>query len=284
MERVHLHHSMLWFYILLCCITLFVIEQATSGAQAPELKEKSSFRVAASLPESKVLTIAVADAQGFLALPRKRKQPTPWVWYAPTFDGQYPDASFNWFASRLLSRGVAIAGIDVGESFGNPKSRTLFSRFYRELVSKHGLSRKACLLPQSRGGLMLYNWAAENPAKVACIAGIYTVCDMSSWPGLEQAAPAYGMTADELRAVLPQHNPIERLAPLAARRIPILHIHGDADDVVPLEANSAELARRYRALGGKMELLVVPGKGHEECKEFFQDRRVLEFILRHSTR
>ena len=39
---------------------------------------------------------------------------------------------------------------------------------------------------------MLYNWAVINPAKVKAIAGIYPVCNLISYPGLE-AKSAYGL-------------------------------------------------------------------------------------------
>jgi hypothetical protein len=107
---------------------------------------------------------------------------------------------------------------------------------------------------------MLYNWAALHPDQVARIAGIYTVCDLRSWPGLDKACGAYRMTAEQLAKELPQHNPIDLLAPLAKAKIPILHLHGDKDTVVPLEKNSGELARRYKALGASMELVVVPAR------------------------
>jgi len=34
----------------------------------------------------------------------------------------------------------------------------------------------------SRGGLYCYNWASQNPEKVACIYGDAPVCDVKSWP------------------------------------------------------------------------------------------------------
>ena len=126
---------------------------------------------------------------------------------------------------------------------------------------------------------MLYNWAVENPLRVACIAGIYTVCDLRSYPRLKRASQAYGLSEAELEAHLVQHNPIDRLAPLAAAHVPILHIHGDADKLVPLDANSAELDRRYRALGGAMKLIVVPGKGHQVCDEFFHCQELVDFVV-----
>ena len=167
----------------------------------------------------------------------------------------------------------------MGESFGNPAGRAAFTKFYRAVVKRYGLDQKACLLAQSRGGLMLYNWAAEHPDCVQCIGGIYTVCDQSSWPGLAKSSPAYHMTEAELAKHLTEHNPIDRLAPLARAKIPILHLHGNADTLVPLDRNSGELTRRYRALGGEAELVVVKGKGHEVCPEFFQNRRLLDFFL-----
>src|SRR5205085_3897941 len=112
---------------------------------------------------------------------------------------------------------------------------------------------------QSRGGLNHYNFAADHPEWVRCIAGIFPVGDLRSFPNLKRAAPAYGLSVEELETQLPQHNPIERLAPIAKAKIPVLHIHGDADKVVPLEKNSQVIYDRYRSLGGPMELIVVPG-------------------------
>ncbi len=54
-----------------------------------------------------------------------------------------------------------------------------------ELTRNRGLATKACLLVRSRGGLMLYNWAVEHPSSVACVAGIYPVCNLDTYPGLK---------------------------------------------------------------------------------------------------
>jgi len=205
----------------------------------------------------------------------------PWVWYAPTFWESTPGPETVWYFTRLLALGFHIAGVEVGESYGSPAGVAVYAALHDRLVAEYGLAPRVCLLPQSRGGLMLYNWAAEHPEQVACVAGIYPVCDLRSYPGLATAAPAYGMTPEELAQHLAEHNPVDRLAPLAAAGVPIWHIHGDSDTVVPLEANSAELARRYRALGGSVEAVVVPGKGHEAVAEFFEDPRLIEFVTRH---
>ncbi len=36
--------------------------------------------------------------------------------------------------------------------------------------------------------------------------------------------------------------------------IPIFHVHGDADETVPLKNNAGKLANHYEALGGNVQL------------------------------
>jgi pimeloyl-ACP methyl ester carboxylesterase len=129
---------------------------------------------------------------------------------------------------------------------------------------------------------MLYNWAVENVHDVACIAGIYPVTNLESWPGLddEQLQRAYRMSEAQLRKHLQENNPIDRLAALAQANVPLLHLHGDADKVVPLQQNTVEFARRYHALGGKADVEIVHGKGHEEVPEYFESERLVDFLLR----
>jgi pimeloyl-ACP methyl ester carboxylesterase len=182
---------------------------------------------------------------------------------------------------RFLAAGMAVAGVDVGESYGGPKGRAGFSALYGELTGKRGLAKKACLLARSRGGLMLYAWAAENPQSVACVAGIYPVCNLKSYPGLAKACGAYGLTETELAAQIEKHNPIDRLEPLARARVPLFHIHGDVDTLVPLKDNSGELARRYRELGGPVQLVVPPGQGHTMWPGFFQCQELVDFVIAH---
>ena len=226
----------------------------------------------------------VAGARAFVFLPRTevRRSPTPWVWYAPTFLDNNPGPENTPIFRRCLECGIAVAGIEVGESYGNLAGRSLFTAFHRHLVDEYGFTQKVVLHPQSRGGLMLYNWAVEHPESIAGSVGIYTVCDIRSYPGVKTAATAYGMTAEEFETVLSKHNPIDRLAPLAEYNVPILHIHGDSDPLVPLEANSAEFARRYHALGGSMEVIVVHGKGHEAIPAYFERHELMDFCVRYA--
>lgn len=207
----------------------------------------------------------------------------PWVWYAPTLPN-LPGKEEAWMFTQLRDAGIAIAGIDVSESYGSPAGRKLYSALYREMTGPRGYSPRPVLLGRSRGGLMTLAWAVENPDKLAAFAGIYPVCDIASYPGIAKAASAYEMTPDELRAHLDEHNPVARLDALAKARVPLFVIHGDADKTVPLDANSGRLKERYTALGGPMTLIVPAGQGHNMWTGFFQSQTLVDFVKSHAQR
>ena len=205
----------------------------------------------------------------------------PWIWHAPTLP-PYPGDAERWMFEKFLAAGISIAGIDVGESYGSPKGTALFSELHKELTEHRNMSSTPGLLARSRGGLMLLSWAASHPDKVACIGGIYPVCDLSSYPGVDRAASAYEISSDELQANLDHHNPIPRLKKLAENRVPIHFLQGDSDTVVPLEPNSMALANMYWSHGGPMTLDVFGGQGHNMWPGWFQNQELVDFLIENS--
>lgn len=214
----------------------------------------------------------------FVILPKDASNDIPWVWYAPTLPG-LPAQSEVWMFEQFLAKGIAIAGIDVGETYGSPDGTKLYTTFYEYLVKKRQFRHKPCLLARSRGGLMLYSWAVDHPQSVGGVAGIYPVCNIASYPGVGRAAVAYGLTAQQLEVELTKHNPIDRLKSLAKAGVPVFHIHGDRDTVVPLEDNSAELAKRYREFGGPVEIEVVKDQGHNMWDGWFTSQKLTDFAI-----
>jgi dipeptidyl aminopeptidase/acylaminoacyl peptidase len=224
----------------------------------------------------------VAGRPAFILTPAgdQKRTPQPWILYAPTLAG-YPDSHEKWMHEQFVAAGVAVTGIDIGEAFGGPEGRRLFTEFYRELTEKRGFAARPCLLGRSRGGLWNLSWAVENPDKVAGIAGIYPVFDLRTYPGITRAAPLYHLTPAQLEARLAEHNPIERVKLLAQRGVPAFLIHGDEDKVVPLKENSVEFVSRYREAGaGKsVTLSVAKGQGHNFWEGFFRCRELIDFAI-----
>lgn len=232
-------------------------------------------------PNSKFLKIAGHD--GYLALPENvtAGEKTPWLWYCPS-DFKLPGKLEQWMIKKCLANGIAVAGIDVRGDFGTPAGRKIFTAFYNELTEKHGLTKKVCLLARSYGGTQMYNWAAEHPESVACLAGIYPVCNLASYPGLKSAAGKYKMPQEQFVKVLKKHNPIDRLAPLATAKVPIYHNTGDIDTLVPAKDNTFLVEKRYKALGGDMTVTIFKGQGHNYWTGFFEDKAMAAFIIKHA--
>lgn len=225
----------------------------------------------------------VEGRPAFVLLPpeEKRQKPQPWVMYSPTLPA-YPDSHEKWMHEQFLAAGVAVSGIDAGEAYGNPRGQKLMSALYQELTQKRGFAARPCLLGRSRGGLWVSSWAIANPDKVAGIAGIYPVFDLTTYPGLAKAAPAYDMTAQELESSLANHNPIARIDVLAKAKVPVCIIHGDNDKVVPLKENSATLAEHYKqaSAADSVTVIVAKGQGHNFWEGFFHCQELVDFAVR----
>jgi len=200
-----------------------------------------------------------------LVEPPRAAEGRPWIWRTTFFDA-WPAADI-----RLLHLGFHVAHVDIVEFFGNAEALRRMDAFYAFLRSNRHLAKATLLEGFSRGGLPAYNWAARNTDKLCGIYGDAPVCDFKSWPGgkgkgigspddWRKCLAAYGLTEKE--ALRYSGNPIDSLLPLARSDIPILHICGDADKSVPVAENTAIVESRYRALGGRITVILKPGIGH----------------------
>ena len=211
----------------------------------------------------------------------------PWSWCMI-----FPDAfTTRCAAPQLLAAGFHHAFLDVGNTFGCPAAVDQLAAFHGELV-RRGLGGRATLIGISRGGLYAHRFATEHPGRVAAIYGDGAVCDFKSWPGgkgrgkgspadWQRCIAAYGF-ADEAAALAYAGNPVDTLAILAKARIPLVHVVGDADDVVPPDENGLVIERRYRELGGEVLVIRKPGGGHHP-HGLDDSRPVVEFLLRHAS-
>ena len=141
--------------------------------------------------DGKQLTLQIENHNALLVLPKAvpLSAPKQWVWFAPMVHG-VPGERHLFILQHVLAAGMAFATIDVGESYGSPAGTRLYAEFHDVLQCCFNLAAKAVLFPQSRGGLMLLNWAVLHPDEVERIAGIYPVSDLRTYPGLKTASNA----------------------------------------------------------------------------------------------
>lgn len=219
---------------------------------------------------------AVASSDGTEALvvaPKKARAGNPWVWCC-----EWPDSFVDRTgAVAALEDGFYYVHLKVGvDCNGSPKCLQQMDAFYQFLQTK-GLAKKGIVTGVSRGGFYAWRFASKFPERVCGIYGDAPCCDFKSYPtyilptktrsyNREQAAlirKVYNFdTLTELFSY--RGNPLdwETLKPVAAAKIPVLHVVGAADQVVPPEYNTFVLERRYRELGGEIEVIVKPGCDH----------------------
>ena len=230
----------------------------------------------------------VGGRAAWVTAPMNAASGKPWVWRA-RFPGFHTGAD-----EILLARGFHIAHLNTNGMLGSPRAMAHWDAFYR-FVTKRGLAKRVALEGVSRGGLFVYGFAAEHPERVACLYADTPVCDFKSWPGgrgkglghdgtWKALLKEYRLTDGEALAY--DRLPIDRLKPLADQHVPLLHIVSLDDRVVPPDENTFVLAKRYRELGGDIQIIEVPQGTKRSNGHHFRHPdpvRVADFIERYAT-
>jgi lysophospholipase L1-like esterase/pimeloyl-ACP methyl ester carboxylesterase len=229
--------------------------------------------------------LTIAGKPVTVVAPKMAAAGRPWVWHGEFF-GHKPAPDI-----ALLGKGFHIVYMKINDMLGCPDAVKLWNQCYAELTTNYGLSKKPALVGLSRGGLYCYNWAIANPDKVSCIYGDAPVCDFKSWPGGKGKGKGdprnWGFVLklwgfkDEAEALAYKGNPVESLAPLAKAGVPLLHVFGDADDVVPWDENTGLIESRYKALGGSITMIRKPGVGHHP-HGLDDSTPIIEFIAKNA--
>jgi len=211
----------------------------------------------------------------------------PWSWGM-----EFPDAFADRCAApQLLAAGFHHVHIVVGNTFGSPEAVKHFNAFYDLLVA-NGLAKKGALIGLSRGGMYAYRFAAQRPEAVAVIYGDAPLCDLKTVLGMKgygkgsavewgNLCRAYGFKNDQ-EALAYAGNPVDTLAPLAKAKVAIIHVIGDADDIVAPAGNSDVIEQRYKQLGGEMKVVRKPGISHHP-HGLDDPKPVVEFLLKHAS-
>ena len=129
---------------------------------------------------------------------------------------------------------------------------------------------------------MALAWAMRQPEKAQAFVGIYPVCNLETWglKNLPVTLADYKMTEAELRAQVAKFNPLDNLQGLIEKKVPMFIVQGDVDKAVPHEENSLLLQQRYEAGQASITVKVFSGLGHEAAPAFFENKELLEFVLK----
>lgn len=220
----------------------------------------------------KRVTFKLNGNDAWYTVPTAPLEGKPWVWRA-----YFPEWHTE-MDSLLLLKGVYIVYINAADRFGHASAMNRWDDLYAYLTRQLHFAPRPALEAVSRGGLYAYGWAKRNPSKVSCIYAEAPVCDFTSWPagkGKGKGAPAewqkllkvYGLTESE--ALQYPDQPKNDLEALAAYKVPIVHVIGLQDQIVPAEENTLALVQNYIRNGGPATVIpMTRGKQDLEGHHF----------------
>jgi pimeloyl-ACP methyl ester carboxylesterase len=154
----------------------------------------------------------------------------PWVYRAGFV---FRDAKVD---QGLLAKGFHIVTGPVGTNVDGPEVKDWDTAY--EYLTGQGFSKKPAMEGAGGGGGEVYAWAIENPDKVSCVYA----------------------ENPRMHSALAKTQPLDNLAPLAKAKVPLLHVCGSLDPC--FKDNTLEVEKRYKKLGGKIQVIVKKGEGH----------------------
>ena len=217
------------------------------------------------------------DRQVIAVVPKKALEGNPWIW-RPAFFGAFPTVD-----KALLEKGFYVLYYDLTHLYGSPNSIRLGNDFYQYMTNYYGLSPKVTLEGFSRGGLFAFNWAAQNPDKVACIYVDAPVCNLLSWPGRKESdlwngvLKEWNLTDKEMDSF--QGDPVHTANIIAKAGIPVISVCGDSDKVVPFDENMKVVRDILAKEGCPVELILKKGVDHHP-HSLENPKPIVDFIIR----
>lgn len=261
-------------YKIFCSFVSFIFWATVSQAQSVEASAPGTWK------GYQRINLLIGSHKAYYVRPKDPLPGKPWVWRA-----SFPDWHTD-MDSILLTRGFHIAYVSVDDQFGSPYAMQVWDRFYSYLTGAKGFAIKPALEAVSRGGLYAYGWAKRNPDKVSCIYAEAPVCDIKSWPGGKGSGKGDStewkklqavMRWDEQQALKFRDNPIDNLEGLASFKVPILHVIGQEDKIVPNKENTYVLTQRYVAIGGPAAVYPVTDGPQQQEGHHFPIREAADF-------
>lgn len=236
--------------------------------------------------------VKTARGQFSVVCPKKPAPGKPWLWRSLFWEAikKFSNADL-----KLVDEGYYVV-LAYGDVSGHPSGNANIDAAYDLLTTEYGFAKTCSMASMSRGTLQLFRWASENPGKVNSIYIDNGVLNVLSWPAGKNV-PGNTSTsngnagswadfkrkfgyATDAEALKTKESPIDLLEPLAKAGVPILTVCGSKDTAVPYEENDAILERRYKALGGSIEV-IIEDKGHSHGMN--DPSPVLEFIRKHTS-
>ena len=263
--RPHISHYL--FLVAAFCVCSLFAFQGYSSDYPGEVSEWQGFARHVFDVNERTCTLVV---------PATPAEGRPWVLYASTLEKD------NDIARILLDKGFHVAYMDVAKFYGNSDGVANWDAFYAWARETLQLAEKAVLAGTAQGTLLIYNWAAANPDKAACIYVELPWLQVDTALAQDDAAKEL-MTA-ALRANGSEGKPLALTVQADAvgkAMVPVIHVYGERRPGAVPDKSIEQFYAAYRLAGKGPFQSITRTTGGDEDK---MDRAIapLLFILKHT--
>jgi hypothetical protein len=137
---------------------------------------------------------------------------------------------------------------------------------------------KFCRISGSRGGILIYNWAAENPGRVACVYADNVLLDLNYWPDSATLKQDFHLkNIKEIQGL--KLSPVDKIPQIVKVGYSMLHLLADADGAVDTVKNTLRFETDVKALGGEITVIHKPGFKHHPHSQP-NPSPIVDFILK----
>ena len=221
---------------------------------------------------------SLAGTVAWIVEPAEPLAEKKWFW-VPEWPTAFPNRNG---VRELLAMGYYMIHIHIFGMCGNPEAVGKMKEMY-DFIQSLGFVRKGAFIGMSLGGLYSFRYAATYPETVACIYADAPVGDLGYRSRIKRAdavelSQAYGLGDDVQAMVNHPLSPVNNFMPMVKAGIPLLLLLGLDDNILPVEEHGGLLAERWKAAGGKIEVISRPSWGHHP-HGLDDPMKILRFIL-----
>ncbi len=190
----------------------------------------------------------------------------------------------------LLEKGMLLCHIACDGRWGKKSDVDRMARFVRLVAEEYCTAPRCVPVGMSCGGLMAVQLAAKHPETVACLYLDAPVMNLMSCPCGFGVAVSDESNLAEIESELGIKNlselicyrdmPMHNIPALVEKRIPVVMVAGDSDEIVPYCENGIMLEKAYAENGVEIETYVKEGCNHHP-HGLDDPLPVVEFILKH---
>ncbi len=198
----------------------------------------------------------------------------PWTWTMQWFNAFLPRTA----VPRLIAQGYHHVTLDVFKMRAVDAELHRFADFQKFLVDELGFAPKARLIGMSWGGFFSVRYASKYPQNIDRIFLDCPLLNFDSFGKGNGEGPWVEMLPSDGCWTTDPRMPVNLAEPVAKAGISILLRYGGQDQTVLPKFNSELFIPRFKAVGGKIEVIRDGGYGHHPHGFEVDSPKLLDFF------